>query len=167
MMSSTIETDRISAISTSWIAPLTKMASSLVTRMVMPCGRVCWIFSAAARTPSEMSSVFDCAWRMMPMPMPVLPSERSEETPMSGPSVTVATSPSRVFSPMTMFSKASGVVTEAVVRTMMFWALVLSEPAGVSSAIEASALRMSAMVRPTLASLVWLMSTRKIFSRSP
>ena len=41
---------------------------------------------------------------------------------------------------MIRVSKASGVVTEAVARTMMFWSLVVSAPAGVSSAIDASAL---------------------------
>ena len=61
MTTSTIVTDRPSASSTSWMAPLMKVASSLVTRMFMPFGSVCWIFAAAARTPVEMSSVFDCA----------------------------------------------------------------------------------------------------------
>ena len=60
---------------------------------------------------------------------------------MSGPSVTVATSPSRVLPPMTMFSNSSGVVTSAVARTMMSWLLLVSEPAGASKATEASALR--------------------------
>ena len=62
-------------------------------------------------------------------------------SPVSGPSVTVATSPSRVRSPMMRFSKASGVVTSAVVRTMMSWSLVVSEPAGVSKATEAERAR--------------------------
>ena len=118
MTISTIVTDRISAISTSWMAPWTKVASSEVTRMVMPAGRVVWIFSAAARTPLEMSSVLDCAWRTMPMPMPVLPSERKEVEPGSPPSVTVATSPSLVLPLMMMLSKASGVVTAALARTI-------------------------------------------------
>ena len=99
--------------------------------------------------------------------MPVLPSERSDEALGSPPSVTEATSPSRVLPSMMMLSKASGVVTVAVARTMMSWLPVVSEPAGVSKATVASALAMSAMVRPRLATLAWLMSTRKIFSRSP
>ena len=42
---------------------------------------------------------------------------------------------------MMMFSKASGVFTSAVARTMMSWLPVVSEPAGVSKATVASALR--------------------------
>ena len=167
MMMSTIDTDSISAISTSCTAPWTKTASSLVTRMFMPSGRFFWMLATAARTPAEMSSVFDSAWRMMPSPMPVLPSERSEDCAMSGPSVTVATSPSLFSSPIISASNASGVVTSAVARTMMFWSLVVSAPAGVSIAIDDSELRMSAMVRPRLASFAWSMSMRNIFSRSP
>ena len=60
--------------------------------------------------------------------------------------VTVATSRMRVSPPMTMLAKASGVVTSAVVRTIRFWLEVLMEPAGVSKATVASALRRSATV---------------------
>ena len=133
----------------------------------MPSGRFSWILTTAARTPAEMSSVFDSACLMMPMPMPVLPSERSDDCAVSGPSVTVATSPSLFCAPIIRLSNASGVVTSAVARTMMFWSLMVRAPAGVSMAIEDSALRMSAMVNPRLASFAWSMSMRKIFSRSP
>ena len=87
--------------------------------------------------------------------------------PMSGPSVTVATSRIWVVPPMTMFSNSSGVVTSAVVRTIRSWLVVVIEPAGLSKATEASALRRSATVKPWLASLLWSTSMRKIFSRSP
>ena len=84
----------------------------------MPCGRLFWISATVAFTPSEMSSVLDSAWRTMPRPMPVLPSERKEVWPVSGPSVTVATSRTWVSPPMTIASNSSGVVTSAVVRTI-------------------------------------------------
>ena len=99
--------------------------------------------------------------------MPVLPLERSDVALGSPPSVTDATSPSLARPLTMMFSKASGVFTVAVARTTMSWLPVVSEPAGVSKATVASALAMSAMVRPRLATLAWLMSTRKILSRSP
>ena len=86
---------------------------------------------------------------------------------MSGPSVTLATSRMCVVPPMTIFSKASGVLTSAVVRTTRLWLEVVIEPAGVSKATEASALRRSATVYPRAASLAWLTSMRKILSRSP
>ena len=93
MTISTIDTDRPSAISTSCTAPLTKTASSLVILIDMPSGKLFWMLGDGGLTRrSEMSSVLDSAWRMMPMPMPVLPSERSVVCPMSAPSVTVATS---------------------------------------------------------------------------
>ena len=167
MTASTIVTDRPSASSTSWMAPLMKVASSLVTRIFMPLGSVSWILAAAARTPVEMSSVFDCAARMMPSPMPVLPSERSDVALGSPPSVTEATSPSRVRPLMMMLSNASGVFTVAVARTTISMLPVVREPAGVSKATVSSALAMLAMVRPWLATLAWLTSTRKILSRSP
>jgi hypothetical protein len=45
--------------------------------IVMPSGRSRQLLDGGLDA-LEMFSVFDCAWRMMPMPMPVLPSERSE-----------------------------------------------------------------------------------------
>ena len=84
-----------------------------------------------------------------------------------GPSVTVATSPSRFWPPIMSALERLRRGDAAVARTIRSWLFVVSEPAGVSKAIDASALRMSATVSPKLASFAWSMSTRKIFSRSP
>ena len=54
---------------------------------------------------------------------------------------------------MMMSSNSSGVVTSAVARTMMSWLVLVSEPAGVSKATVASALRRSATVRPVAGEL--------------
>ncbi|MNW14836.1 hypothetical protein D3C71_2131770 [compost metagenome] len=61
MITTTMITEAISAISTSWIAPLMKLASSLVTVTSTPGGNVFFRLATAARMPSEISSVFDCA----------------------------------------------------------------------------------------------------------
>jgi hypothetical protein len=85
-------------------------------------------------TSAEMSSVFEVAWRMMPMPMPASPLARRIDSPGAGPSETCATSPSRVSPRRISASNASGVVTGAVVRTKIDWARVCSAPAGTSKA---------------------------------
>ena len=87
--------------------------------------------------------------------------------PLSGPSVTVATSASRVASSSISAPNASGVLTVAVVRTTRLWLVAVSDPAGLSKATVASASRTSASVSPRLASAVWSTSTRKIRSRPP
>ena len=51
-------------------------ASSRVMEMSTPAGSVLRSSSTAACTPSEMSMVLACAWRMMSMPIAVLPSRR-------------------------------------------------------------------------------------------
>ena len=82
-------TESASVRSTSWIAPVMKTASSPVTKMLTPGGRVAASSATTAWMPREISSVLLCAWRMMPMPRPLWPLERRTELPMSGPSVTV------------------------------------------------------------------------------
>ena len=64
-----------------------------------------------------MSSVLDPARRTMPMPMPVRPLARSALCPMSAPSETEATSPTRVVPSMRSASKGRAVRTFAVART--------------------------------------------------
>ena len=77
MTAITIRTARPSVISTSWIAPSMKIASSAVTKIDTSSGRIASISAMAARTEAEMSSVFEPAWRMMPIPRPVWPLVRS------------------------------------------------------------------------------------------
>ncbi|MNV87497.1 hypothetical protein D3C71_1816210 [compost metagenome] len=99
----------------------------------MPAGRICvWIVSTTLRTPSEISTVLDCAWRMMPRPMPWRPLERSAVVPESGPSVTVPMSRSRTLLTRMRFSNCSGVCRSAVARTEMSWLALVSLPAGTS-----------------------------------
>ena len=49
MTASTMDTERPSATSTSWMAPRTNTASSLVTVIDMPSGSVCWMFGDGGR----------------------------------------------------------------------------------------------------------------------
>ncbi len=162
-----MRTATTSAISTSWMAPSIKTASSLVTLSSVPGGSTSPNCPIMVFTPAEISSVLDCAWRMMPRPMPARPFERNAVEPSSGPSVTIATSPRRTLFFRMRFSKSAGVARSAVARTVMSWLWLFSEPAGTSKAAVASALRRSATVRPRAASRDWSTSTRKIFSWSP
>ena len=114
-----------------------------------------------------MLSVFDWAWRMMPMPIPALPFDRSAVEERSGPKVTVATSPSRTFRPISSRAKSSGVFRSAVALTTMSCVVLVIEPAGTSKAMSDSADASEATVRPRLASADWSTSMRKIFSWSP
>jgi hypothetical protein len=86
--------------------------------------------------------------------MPDLPSLRRPDVVEVGPNITEATSPSLMRSRMVSASICSGVLTPATARIAMFWLVPLSEPAGLSKAIEESALRTSATVSPRLASLI-------------
>ena len=167
MMPTTIATASTSVRSTSWIAPSMNTASSPVTKMRTPSGSSSSSSATTARTPSEISRVLLCAWRMMPIPSPLSPFERRIELPMSGPSVTSATSDSRVASSIISAPKASGVLTVAVVRTTRLWFAASSEPAGRSKATSASVSRTSATVRPRLASAIWSTSMRKMRARPP
>ncbi len=167
MTSVTISTATTSAISTSWMAPSMKTASSLVILSWVPSGKTLPSWPTICFTPAEMSSVLDWAWRMMPRPMPCRPLERSAVEPSSGPSVTMATSPRRTRFFRIRFSKSAGLTRSAVARTVMSWLWLFREPAGTSKAAVASALRRSATVRPRAASFDWSTSTRKIFSWSP
>ena len=127
-------------------------ASSLVILSSVPSGKTFCRSATAAFTPLEMESVLDCACRIIPRPMPVRPLERRLVELVSGPSVTVATSPSRTFGLISRRSKASGVSTVAVARTIISCVEEVIEPAGTSSATLESALARLAMVRPRLAS---------------
>lgn len=76
MIATTIRTDRPSAISTSWIAPLMKVASSEVTKMRTSCGRSACSPATISRTAFEISSVLLWACRMIPRPTPFSPFAR-------------------------------------------------------------------------------------------
>ncbi len=167
MMPMTITAASTSAFTTSSIEPRMNTASSLVMRISVPSGNCVCSRSTMALTPFEMLSVFDCAWRMMPMPMPALPLERSAVDDRSGPKVTVATSPRRTLSPMISRAKSSGVLRSAVARTTMSCVVEVIEPAGTSKAILESAEVSEATVSPRLASAAWSTSMRKILSWSP
>ena len=167
MIATTIATESSSVRSTSWMAPSMKTASSPVTKMRTPSGSSPASSATTARTPSEMPSVLLCAWRMMPRPSPLSPFERRIELPRSGPSVTTATSDSRVSPSSISASNASGVLTVAVVRTTRLWFAASSDPAGRSKATSSSASRTSATVSPRLASAIWSTSMRKMRSRPP
>ncbi len=82
-----------------------------------------------------------------------LPLERSAVCPVSGPSVTEATSRRRILVPIKRFSKSSGVWRSAVARTVMSWLVLVIEPAGTSKEAVASAVRRFATVSPRPASL--------------
>ena len=167
MTATTMAMARSSERSTSSMAPRMKTASSPVTKRRTPSGSVGWSSSTMALMLSEISRVLLCAWRMMPMPRPPSPLERRIEVPDFGPSVTVATSESRVTSSSMIAPKASGVLTVAVVRTTRLWLVALSEPAGLSKATVARASRTSATLRPRLARASWSTSMRKMRSRPP
>ncbi len=164
----TMTTASASERATSSSAPWMKAASSPVTKRLTPSGRIGWSSATMARMLCEISRVLLCAWRMMPIPSPPSPFERRIEVPDFGPSVTVATSETRV-SPSSSISapNASGVFTVAVVRTTRLWLVASSDPAGLSKATVASASRTSATLSPRLASASWSTSTRKMRSRPP
>ena len=163
----TIRTARPRVIRTSWIAPSMKTASSAVTKIDTSSGRIVSISATASRTRSEMSRVFEPAWRMMPIPRPVWPLVRSTLSLRSGPMVTRATSPSRVSGVTLSASNAASVATAAVVRTTRLWLALDIVPAGASKSALSSTSRTCARVRPRLASATGSMSTRKISERSP
>ncbi|MNL36212.1 hypothetical protein D3C87_1582820 [compost metagenome] len=129
-----------------------KTASSLVTTMRVPCGRLADMALTAAFTPVEILSVLDCACRMTPRPTPCTPLDRSEVDSSSAPSITVATSRRRILSLIRRLEKSSGFVRLAVARTTMSCVELFSDPAGTSSAALASAVEISVTVRPRLAS---------------
>ena len=133
-----------------------------------PCGSAPFCSCATARvTPSEIATALDCACGTMERPTPDLPSERRPELAPTGAKTTVATSPMRILSRMTMFSNSAGVFTSATARMAMFWLVPLSEPAGLSKAMVESALRTSATVRPRLASFTWSTSIWNSFCCVP
>ena len=72
----TMRVDRISVSTTSSNAPCTKTASSEVTFSVTSGGNRGCTSATTARTACEIDSVFDCAARMMPRPIPVSPLAR-------------------------------------------------------------------------------------------
>ncbi len=67
MTATTMTMASASVSSTSWIEPLMKVASSEVTMTRVPGGSEALSTVTAARTPSEIASVDDPAWRMTPM----------------------------------------------------------------------------------------------------
>ena len=148
MIATTMTTDSASVSSTSWIEPSMKTASSPVMKMLTPVGQRPGSSATIARMLREISSVLLSAWRITPIPSPLWPFERRIELPLSGPSVTVATSASRVVSSSISAPKASGVLTVAVVRTTRLWFEAVSDPAGLSKATVASASRTSASGQP-------------------
>ena len=167
MIAITMVTAMASVVSTSRIAPLMNTASSLVTKTLTSGGRMGCNSSTTARTAREISSVLVWACRMIPRPRPVWPLARSTLSPGAGPSVTVATSPKVTPSRIASASNSAALVTVAVVRTTMLWLEELSAPAGASKATLRSVLRISARLRPRLASCIWSMSIRNTASRSP
>jgi hypothetical protein len=128
----TIATASASVLSTSLMEPRMKTASSEVTKISTSSGSVRRNSATASRTPSEIDSVFDVACRTTPRPRPVCPFARRIVSFGAGPSVTRATSRTRTLSRMTRSSKASGVATEAVVRTLIDCRSPVRSPAGAS-----------------------------------
>ena len=134
--------------STSSKEPAMKLASSEVTRMVTSGGRLVFSSSTALRTPSEMVSVLELAWRTIPRPMPVRPLTCSVEDLAAGPNTTSATSPTRVSPLMRIALTSSAPFTLASARTNIARFASVRLPAGTSSATVASAFLRSATVRP-------------------
>jgi hypothetical protein len=167
MMAMTMIVARISESTTSWTAPPMNTASSDVTRSDTPSGSEALSSATAARTPSEIASVFDCACRMMPSPTPVSPLMRSALTLSAGPKITSATSPTRVARLMRMASTSSALSTLASARTSRDLSVSARLPAGASSATVRSAVSRSAIERPRTASACGSMRTRTSGSRSP
>ena len=163
----TIAMAKPSDFTTSSIEPEMKTASSEVTKIFTSSGRVSFNWSTTARTLAEISSVLEVACRMTPMPSPWLPLARRAVSPLAGPSVTVATSPTSTSGLISSASNAAGVATLAVVRTLIDCRLPARSPAGESKATLDNARCMSPRDNPRLASSSWFMSTRKIGSRSP
>ncbi len=167
-MIATTSTVAISSVdTTSSMAPRTKVASSDVTDSVTSGGRSGRMSCTAARTPSEIDSVFDCAARTMPRPRPVCPLARRIDSPGAGPRNTCATSPTTTPGAMGRSRNASGVLIVAVVRTDRLCPPPVSRPDGESKFTLPSADRRSASVSPRAASWVRSTSMRNTSSRAP
>ena len=102
----------------------------------------------ARRTPSEISMVFEPAWRTTPRPTTRRPSRRVKLLASSGENTTVATSATRM-SPRTMIAPiSSSVTTEASARTISSWSRDRKLPAGTSRGAWRRTAPTSVTVRP-------------------
>ena len=156
-----------SVCSTLFSAPPMKVELSDVTRMWTPGGSDLSSSSTAFVTPEEISSVFDCACRTMPRPMPVWPLMRIELVSSAGPKITSAMSPTRVDLLILIASMSAALLTLASARTSSDWSPAESLPAGTSEATVASAVERSVTESPRAAIAFGSISTRTSGSRSP
>ncbi len=152
---------------TSSMAALMKIESSIWTSMWTFEGSVSFSAATAARTSCATFTVFDCAWRTMPMPMPGAPLTRAERVSSSKPHSTMATSERRVSASSCNAPICFGVSAAVSARISNCCEVLRKRPLGELCEAERTSVATSSTVNPRAASETGMTRTRMTRFLSP